>query len=137
VAETPETCADLRKLLESTVYAATLEGSMTTPAEPDLVPWLREQIAETRTWARDALDRLWIAEESYLLDENGAEVARFEIKADAAHAALNDPSAVLAQCEAHELILNLAETVYVGFHAVTALGLAYQHRPGYREEWRP
>lgn len=116
----------------------------------DLVTWLREQIAVTKTWAREALDRPWLAEDNYVLDENGGEVARFEIKADARHAALNEPRAVLAQCEANTALLDsyaehlaLPEyTPYVkgrrdkALHDIRLLALAYQHRPGYREEWR-
>ncbi|WP_367128301.1 DUF6221 family protein [Saccharothrix sp. HUAS TT1] len=131
----------------------------------DQLPWLREQIAVTEMWAREALDRPWLAEDNYLLDQNGGEVARFEIKADARHAALNEPRAALAQCEAHTAILDYADAMArpqvamlaeelpadlaalvpsvtaaaeVGASHLRALvALAYQHRPGYREEWKP
>lgn len=45
MAKTPETCADLRKLLESTVYAATLEGSMTDLSATQQIKELRERVA--------------------------------------------------------------------------------------------
>lgn len=56
-----------------------------------------------------------------------------------------NPVAVLAQCDAHEQILDFCvsdppclDGGYVYTDAVlTRLALAYQHRPGYREEWRP
>lgn len=70
------------------------------------------------------------------------------------------PAAVLAQCEAHTRILDEYETVrehwtidklkgeldldsglVVDFARLTQMArfvaLAYQHNPGYREEWRP
>lgn len=81
----------------------------------DLMDWLREKIAEDKR----SLD----TRERYDCD-------------DAAHAIWTDER-VLAQCDAHEMVLTLAETVYVGYAAVQALALAYRHRPGYREEWRP
>jgi len=91
----------------------------------DLVVWLRAQIAAAEASART--------------DEwNRPHGSRCGITAD------NLPECdcdywktVLAQCEAHEMVLRLAETVYVGYAAVRAVGLAYQHNPGYREEWKP
>lgn len=66
----------------------------------------------------------------------------------------NSPSEVLAQCEAHTAILDRYERardtgqrgLYTEWeraqvealeYAVEATGLVYQHRPGYRPEWRP
>lgn len=83
---------------------------------------------------------------------------------DGEHMEMNDPRAAVAECEAHTAILDqhcTPHTVVDGFcveeggectHAgesecavcgipdcatVRALGLAFQHRPGYRQEWRP
>ncbi|MFJ5984359.1 DUF6221 family protein [Lentzea sp. NPDC092896] len=69
--------------------------------------------------------------------------------ADARHIARHDPRAVLTQCDAHEAILNECVRVrenhfsddFTADHlaelVVRQLALAYQHHPGYREEWRP
>jgi hypothetical protein len=50
---------------------------------------------------------------------------------------------VLAQCEARTALLEVADSMassgdwYYPDHVLKALALAYQHRPGYRPEWRP
>jgi hypothetical protein len=155
----------------------------------DLMPWLREQIAETRRIATDAIVRksggdTWAVEEPRIAgwgqDEQDIEVigggkpivqCSYEYGGPmiAAHIAEHDPRTVLAQCDAHEAILNehtprvdrdgdqvCTTCVYFGddedeggnrfryrehddwpCSTVRALALAYQHRPGYREEWRP
>lgn len=73
---------------------------------------------------------------------------------DGEHMELNDPQAAVADCEAHTAILDLYEPVKAYDNldesyehatgracglgeAVRAIGLAYQHRPGYRQVWRP
>lgn len=75
----------------------------------------------------------------------------------AAHIVRHDPRAVLAQCEAHGALVDavagdikaatglvpadeFGERLVTEFRAVAVLrllALTYQHRPGYREEWRP
>lgn len=69
--------------------------------------------------------------------------------ADGEHIELNDPRSAVAECDAHTAILDLHLLDSGGTElcndcrdpypcgTVRALGLAYQHRPGYREEWRP
>lgn len=71
--------------------------------------------------------------------------------ADEARAGISDnsPSEVLAQCEATAAVLDewvsinhpdtrmAPDAFYVADVMVGALGLAYQHRPGYQEAWRP
>lgn len=79
----------------------------------------------------------------------------------ARHMVANDPRATLAECEAHTALLDRHHLVYdeehglfcngCGYNAierprtkgslnhcptVRAVALAYQHNPGYREEWR-
>lgn len=81
------------------------------------------------------------------------QIARERAEAEAGHSD-NAPSEVLAICEAHTAILvryeraraagqrgpstewERAQVEALEF-AVEAVGLAYQHRPGYRDEWRP
>ncbi|GHH57886.1 DUF6221 family protein [Lentzea cavernae] len=144
----------------------------------DLVEWLRQQIAETRTAATKAAQSVhemharptfnavvhdpieWASRWKYR-DADGsvcAGTARSGLVAVAPwgghlnhageHIALHDPVAVLAQCDAHEAILNECVRVrdvhfsddFTADHLAEAvirqLGLAYQHRPGFREEWR-
>lgn len=102
----------------------------------DLVAWLREQIAAV------AEDERWRA--SWNTPEA---VEKYP------HAARPGPAdpAMVNQCEAHTALLDsyaehiaLPEyTPYVkgrrdkALHDVRLLALAYQHRPGYLEEWRP
>jgi hypothetical protein len=104
----------------------------------DLMAWLREQIAEVQRRAEREQAATYAAA---CLDAN------------------HDPRDVIAQCEAHTAILDLYGVVSDPANAdrtddrgvllshpiarrrmrdaVRAVGLAYQHRPGYREEWRP
>lgn len=117
----------------------------------ELVTWLRQQIQWTRSTANDAATD-WASGPDG--DEMALEVSSILV---GAHLVLNDPRAMLAQCESHTAILDLwhgtktaveaadgtvlasAARVRLGAYdrAVKALGLAYQHRPGYREEWKP
>lgn len=104
----------------------------------EILPWVREQIAAARQQAEQR-------------------------KKYTALRALFDPAAVLAQCEAHERILNFAEgmatpdeTLFAalshetvsldqargaatvsGGYLIALVASAYQHRPGYRREWKP
>ncbi len=136
-----------------------LEGAPTAP-EPatGLVTWLREQIAETRRVAEAAHEMApgpWGTPPAMGYDNK--EIRR--------HTALNAPPAALAQCAAHEAILDLhvpdddqplpkgepwrfiCTTCGGGgineyptpwpCDTLRALTLAYRHNPGYREEWRP
>lgn len=108
----------------------------------ELVLWLREQIAETRVLAELVRDT-WAVESGY-------EKIRSAVKQVA------NRESVLAQCDAHEAILDrvvplvtdLEDKVdsewgsgdpYEGADEVLlkTLALAYQHRPGYCQEWRP
>lgn len=101
----------------------------------ELVTWLREQIHWTRTTATDAATE-WVTGPDG--DEMAGEVTSILV---GAHIVLNDPRAVLAQCEAHTAMLahalELDDKGDQDEHLVGLLALAYQHRPGYREEWRP
>lgn len=62
--------------------------------------------------------------------------------------ASHDPRAIIADCEAKLAILEYAEATSerygresvparIALQCVAVLGSGYQHRPGYREEWRP
>lgn len=96
----------------------------------DLVTWLREQIAEDRA---------------------AVEVGRSPHAhgCDHVECCCDQGATVLAQCDAHEALLAL-HVINQGACDVCGewdydwpcktlriLALAYQHRPGYREEWRP
>jgi hypothetical protein len=78
------------------------------------------------------------------------------VQADALHIAHHNPSDVLARCEAHEKLLDLhAQSTEHGWECslcgpegqnidctypcdtIRVLALAFQHRPGYRQEWQP
>lgn len=61
---------------------------------------LRAPLGDDEMFAREALQREWYCTDNYVEDRNGGEVARFEMKADARHAALWSPSRVLAEVEA-------------------------------------
>lgn len=105
----------------------------------DLVTWLRAQIADAERTARD--------------DQWGRPHGPgCGITADVCPGCdCTYWRDVLAQCEAHTALLDsYAEhiampeyTPYVkgrrdkALHDLRLLALAYQHRPGYREEWRP
>lgn len=71
----------------------------------DLVACLLAAIQEREEFARGALDRRWLCSDNYLNDENDHEVARFNLKADAQHAGLNEPQSVLLLCQAHRKII--------------------------------
>jgi uncharacterized protein DUF6221 len=101
-----------------------------------IVPWLREQIAETRQIAEAAHE---VAAGPWgtppLLGRDNKAVRQ--------HRGLNDPRAVLAQCEAHTALLDLLERELhddadddTAQLMVRTLASAYQHRSGFREEWR-
>lgn len=114
----------------------------------DLIQWLRQQIHWTRTTAEDAA-REWPTGPDG--DEIASEVSSIEV---GAHIVLNDPRAVLAQCEAHAAILEIVERYgppqripatdftttlsglapyYALQRVLAAVAHAYQHRPGYEE----
>lgn len=147
----------------------------------DLVEWLREQIAEKRrramataflpddpapSWSYDqdqhrvvvqADDhQVGVASHRAGTSPNGAAYTAELLSAHGRHMELNDPQAAVAECDAHDAILDLWQqgggavvvngSVHQGasragrgrlLRVVKALGLAYQYRPGYREEWRP
>jgi hypothetical protein len=134
----------------------------------DLVTWLRAQIAETVRVASATMTAQsdwggWSARHSRadfgfsdVVQTGRVYVVLSEVTPETAdHIALNDPAAVLAQCEAHTAILDrcaelldLAGPYYgdvdyrpacnlVEDTVLPGLALAYRHRPGYREEWRP
>jgi hypothetical protein len=150
----------------------------------DLAPWLREQIAEDRAAALMATSGPWRhdpqkcwrkpgtawCEEAVFAGPPGADAVCIagtgecddpQSMIDARHIARHDPRTVLAQCDAHEAILEEHWDVNEGDCAtcvtghwgypthggsspqrfpcktVRILALAYQHRPGYLEEWRP
>jgi hypothetical protein len=108
----------------------------------DLVQWLREQIADTR----------YDAERGYLhspLEHPAGSPAPGETIDPMRLSVVRLPPTVqpiiLAQCDAHDAILDLIVLVLgadrrmdaVRHQMLQALGLAYQHHPGYRDEWRP
>lgn len=98
----------------------------------DLVPWLRVRIAEDRLRAD-------------LLAEDFTVTVEADDVVDAVYTFANQ-RAVLARCDSSTAVLdeyelfaphdNGNELYWLKF-AVLAAGLAYQHHPGYREEWRP
>lgn len=104
-----------------------------------LITWLRQQIAEDRRIANAAHSRTtrgteqWCQKDARIVDNAGNLIVTHSWVNEIAHIVRHDPRTVLAQCDAHEKILNLAETVYVEHAAVTALALAYQYRAGYDE----
>lgn len=73
----------------------------------DLVSDVLTAIEQLEEFARDAMQRRWLTTDNYIEDENGGEVARFELKRDAQHAGLNGPLSVLRLCRAHRDIVNL------------------------------
>lgn len=123
----------------------------------DLVPWLRECVAEDRAAALAA--RAEWGDEDGNRDSDWEEWRLSGMLEDAGwypvpqgldrHWQLHSPRAVLARCEAHEAILDLHferscgrgvcnecnDPVPCG--TARALALAYRHRDGYiEEEWR-
>jgi hypothetical protein len=146
----------------------------------ELLPWLRRTIATAEQVAQDAAMRkgpVWeICPQlpyRWGQDEKDTEilgVGKPIITCDyeygglllAEHIVRHDPQAVLAQCEAHTRLLNVAEgmatpdealiapfgqsvsltqvrgaAVVASSHMIALVGLAYQYWPGYREEWKP
>lgn len=108
----------------------------------DLVQWLREQIAERLRMAREHARVLAEA------DRRTGPATNDQAIAVAAFMYGYNPKDEIAQCDAHTAILDRYEHERQRFDsellrlealedAVRAAGLAYQHRPGYREEWRP
>lgn len=112
----------------------------------DLIQWLREQVAIDRERADDlpnVLDSLPDGVPCWL-DVHGRPVIEPRLE-------------LLARCEAQDAVLGLwgiaqdvlavsqgtilagGAKVRVGAYekAVRGTALAYRHRPGYREEWRP
>lgn len=135
---------------------------MTAPTH-DPVAWLRDQIAEREELARAAMTRggsgVWEHNGGYVYQaENNVEPVVYDegrpTEAEAEHIAERDPRDTLAQCEAHTAILDrhdrLREAGQSGLYTewelaqvqlsediVDLVALAYQHCPGYLEEWRP
>lgn len=114
----------------------------------DLPTWLHTQITERRVHAENVRDT-WVVFSSFE-----------RIKASVKHLANRDD--VLAQCEAYEKLLRPHHLVHDEEHGFFCNGcgynvlerprtrhsldhcpvwrgvaLAFQHQPGYREEWRP
>jgi hypothetical protein len=122
----------------------------------DLVQWLREQVSATQSAAEGIqLEAGWttgfVLERVDQYAEPGFRVNVTRPHHDAAPLAdLLSLAGVLAQCEAHTAILDLHSDQHdcIGSldslewpprpcPTLRALASAYQHRPGYREEWRP
>ena len=130
----------------------------------DLVQWLREQITGDRRLANAAHSRIskgteqWTADGMQVRDASRDKhlIVKHSWPNEIDHIVRHDPRAVLAQCDAHERLLNLLlgmndEAEQIGRVApelgaayrerfergVQLLALAHEHRPGYREEWRP
>lgn len=138
-----------------------------TPPMTGLVAWLREQIAEIEQVAHAARPGPWLngTDRPDLLDTTvyGQSSGPDKLEdvcdtddsdefatANCDHISLHDPRAVLDECEAHTAIVDRcveevdAWTIgvnesgpEVADFTLRALALAYQHRPGFREEWRP
>ena len=104
----------------------------------DLVTWLREQIALVRRLAELGTGQPWPADLDPFL-----------------HWVLQAPVTALAQCDAHEKLLDLhPQSTELGWlcelcggegqnidctypcDTIRVTMLAYQHCPGFREEWR-
>lgn len=146
----------------------------------DLVAWLREQITEKRRramrtqWTADGPPAAWtysrerfrvttldpsgnaqgVASRRAGIGADGQPYDDVLLDVDGEHMELNDPRSAVAECDAHDEIINkyegasftlqahpehVANNGYVlgASAAVIALALAYRHRPGYREEWKP
>lgn len=116
-------------------------------ADLDMVTWLRERIAEDVEQ-----DRQWLG----AARRNGKATARERLAQRAAHTAILDlhdrmsiqpghpmfndahlttESMVLCQSCEPETMFRRARSWPC--RTAQALAVAYQHRPGYREEWRP
>lgn len=117
----------------------------------DLVQWLREQIAADVS----SVHKLARAAHPFPEHEDWDRPLR-DILVEAGRA-YGPYIALLDLCEAHTAILDLWRAGHNAFKAaegtilagaakvrlgayektVRTVGLAYRHRPGYREEWRP
>lgn len=123
----------------------------------ELVRWLGEQLDEDERIARAATAGPWLVDcESYaeaiIAGDGtsviaggrwGGEASAFESTEDALHIAAHDPARVLREIDAKRRIVDrfawLREHGDTGGTewVIPVLALAYEDRPGYREEWRP
>lgn len=124
----------------------------------ELVPWLREQIAADRRVASEVSSR------ATQLQPGEADVGLYVIDDDYRHNQISiSGDEVLARCTAYERVLDFAEGMALpndalgalpdqiqllvpqlkamgdvaASHLVALVALAFEHRPDYREEWRP
>lgn len=114
------------------------------PVVDDLLPWLRAQIAAALELAERHDEYFKLDSDSWHTRSCGYGQGELLMDCDC-----EVPAAVLAQCEAHTAILDRWEHVHsepgisgpdllnLADEMLAALALAYQHCPGYREEWRP
>jgi hypothetical protein len=91
----------------------------------ELADWLHGQIVEDRERAEqwpDILGECPASPDGFWRDIDG-------------HVIYEPRPERLAQCEAHQAIVN----AHSGHDCQTlrSVGLAYQRRPGYRDDWRP
>lgn len=121
-------------------FSANYQGTAPVPATevPDLAVWLREQIAEIRRLAELGPEQPWPTDLDPFL-----------------HWVLQASVTALAQCEAHEKLLDLhPQSSELGWlcalcggegqnidctypcDTIRVTALADQHCPGFREEWR-
>lgn len=116
----------------------------------DLVAFVTVRLDEDEQWAREAPPRGWYATDNHVEDQNGGSLARFEIKADARHAAHFDPQRQLADIAAKRRILALCDLwfndadqpVTLGgygeayWDVVRLLAVPYAEHPDYQQEWQ-
>jgi hypothetical protein len=115
--------------------------------QADLATWLLACVDEDEEFARDAMQRSWRATDNHVEDLDDSEVARFNLKPDARHAARWGPARVLAECDTKRRIIaecrGLSDTFpgelvgLLGDAVLSYLALPYRDRPGYRAEWSP
>lgn len=70
-----------------------------------LAAFTAARLDEDEESACEAVQRPWRCEDNHIVDLDGGDVARFNIKADAAHAAMYEPARVLREVAAKRAIL--------------------------------
>ena len=118
-----------------------------TPGLGDLVAFLTARLDEDEEFAREANQSPWVCEDNFVENRDGGTIARFEIKANARHAAWNDPARVLREVAAKRAIVaehGAASDPCDAFDAslrtipcdtLLALAAVYSDYPDHRQEW--